>query len=98
MASEVVQPATAQHAVGLARTAVLAEHAACCNDADTATRTGKLCKGGQDCSSPCLGVAQARTELRFPGTEAALPVADVQSRVDAARVRIWRPPAPLLIV
>jgi hypothetical protein len=67
----------------------------CCNDADTAAKTGKLCKGGQDCKAGSLG------QLPMHAATVILPVRLVTAdgahpaRLDASRTRIWRPPSDL---
>ena len=68
----------------------------CCNDAETAAKTGKLCKSGQSCQSaghflPFLEVDYAPhvlvTSVRYP------QIADDLLSFDPAAT--WRPPAQL---
>lgn len=64
----------------------------CCNDADTAAKTGKLCKTGQTCSVPVVG---AIASLPLPE-----PIVAESCLVPTARlitlsfdlVAVWRPP------
>lgn len=67
----------------------------CCNDADTAAKTGKACKSGQPCQSvgsllPVTGLGDLPRDLapavRFPR------LADIAFTFDPAAT--WRPPAP----
>lgn len=68
----------------------------CCDDADTAAKTGKTCKAGQFCQSmgslfPFSGIDVLAQELapsiRFPH------LADIPFSFDPAAT--WRPPAQL---
>ena len=65
----------------------------CCNDADMAAQSGKLCKTGQQCSAPALGVT---VRLARPSVNAAL---DLFSALPPPRIAafdpasIWRPPS-----
>lgn len=64
----------------------------CCNDADTAAKTGKLCKTGQTCSVPVVG-AIASLPLPEPIVAASCPV-PTPSLVTASfdPLAVWRPP------
>jgi len=68
----------------------------CCNDAETAAKTGKACKSGQPCQSvgslfPVTGLGDLphvlATSARFPR------LADITFSFDPAAT--WRPPAQL---
>ncbi len=68
----------------------------CCNDADTAAKTGKTCKTPQPCQS--VGQALPFAELDFLTQDLATSVrfprlADIAFNFDPAVT--WRPPAPL---
>ena len=73
-------------------TASAAEHD-CCNDADTAAKTGKMCKTGQDCSVSAQYPAGIYSSFFLPveqSTQYSSLVLFVRS-FDASSV--WRPPA-----
>lgn len=67
----------------------------CCNDADTAAKTGKLCKTGQECSSG------AQCLLLPPVVHAVAPAATERFALISPFIRtlspagLWRPPAHL---
>ena len=64
----------------------------CCNDADTAAKTGKLCKTGQSCSVPVVFVT-ASLPLQEPilGSPCLIPTARlVTASFDPPA--LWRPP------
>ncbi|MHB1084370.1 MAG: hypothetical protein ACYCZA_05975 [Thiobacillus sp.] len=68
----------------------------CCNDADTAAKTGKACKSGQSC--PSMGQILPMTELgvltQDPASSVRFPrLADKTFTFDPAAT--WRPPAQL---
>jgi len=68
----------------------------CCNDADTAKKTGKACKTVQPCAS--VGQALPFSELgvlsQLPASSVRFPrLADVSFSFDPAAT--WRPPAQL---
>lgn len=64
----------------------------CCNDADTAAKTGKMCKTGQDCPVSALYPASVGSSLSLsvaPTTQYPSLVLTVRT-FDASSV--WRPP------
>jgi hypothetical protein len=64
----------------------------CCNDADTAAKTGKLCKTGQSCSVPGIG---AIASLPLPEPIVAAPCLVPTARLVTASfdpLAVWRPP------
>lgn len=64
----------------------------CCNDADTAAKTGKMCKTGQDCPVSALYPASVVSSLPpsvAPTTQYPSLVLSVRT-FDASSV--WRPP------
>lgn len=71
-----------------------AHHAApCCNDAETAAKTGKLCKSGHDCKSLGLALGMPHRMLPIGSPRGAEPLHLPIPRLDATRARIWRPPS-----
>jgi hypothetical protein len=65
----------------------------CCNDAETAAKTGKMCKTGQDCPVSALYPASSISSLPLsvaPTTQYLSLVLSVRT-FDASSV--WRPPA-----
>jgi hypothetical protein len=65
----------------------------CCNDADTAARTGQLCKMGQECTAPMTYLLPPSMLQQGVATQriffASLPVT-LHTRPPAA---VWRPPS-----
>lgn len=64
----------------------------CCNDADTAAKTGKLCKTGQTCSVPAA-FATASLPLQEPilGSSCLVPTARLVT-LSFDPPAVWRPP------
>lgn len=64
----------------------------CCNDADTAAKTGKLCKTGQSCSVPVVcAIASLPLPELIPAASCLTPTARlVTASFDPPAV--WRPP------
>jgi hypothetical protein len=64
----------------------------CCNDADTAARTGKLCKTGQSCSVPVVfAVASLPLPELIPASSCLVPTASLIT-LSFDHVAVWRPP------
>ena len=75
-----------------AHAAAMAMHD-CCNDADAAAKTGKLCKVGQECA---VGHAAGPTPGLHTPHDAALPVLGAPARpflLSFDPPGVWRPPA-----
>ncbi len=69
----------------------------CCNEADTAARTGQPCKAGQECHAPVLALADVETvELAFFAAHRTDASAADRAPIGRPAV-VWRPPAALLI-
>lgn len=69
----------------------------CCNDAETAARTGQPCKSGQECHAPVLALADAAViEVDTFASAPTDPRAADRNPVGRPAV-VWRPPAPALI-
>lgn len=64
----------------------------CCNDADTAAKTGKPCKSGQECNlSHACTVALLQAPTQAPASLGLVPTADlITPSFDPSGV--WRPP------
>jgi len=64
----------------------------CCNDADTAAKTGKLCKTGQACNmSSACAIAPLQVPMHVPASPCLVPTAGfVTLSFDPSGV--WRPP------
>ena len=64
----------------------------CCNNADTAAKTGKLCKTGQACNmSSACAIAPLQVPMHVPASPCLVPTAGfVTLSFDPSGV--WRPP------
>lgn len=63
----------------------------CCNDADTAAKTGKPCKPGFGCNLPNVGTVALQVPVQAPTSCGLLPTADrITPSFDPSGV--WRPP------
>ena len=65
----------------------------CCNDADTAARTGQLCKMGQECSAPMTYLLPPTMLQVGVANQPPIPTAlhiTLHTRPPAA---VWRPPS-----
>lgn len=92
-------PCPMEQSVGMAQMQIadmdqqaMADHD-CCNDAETAAKTGKMCKTGQDCPVSALYPASSISSLPLsvaPTTQYLSLVLSVRT-FDASSV--WRPPA-----
>jgi len=64
----------------------------CCNDADTAAKTGKLCKTGQSCSVPVVGaIASLPLPELIVAASCPVPTARLVT-LSFDLVAVWRPP------
>lgn len=64
----------------------------CCNDADTAAKTGKLCKTGQTCSVPVVfAIASLPLPEPIVATSCLVPTARLVT-LSFDLVAVWRPP------
>jgi hypothetical protein len=64
----------------------------CCNDADTAAKTGKLCKTGQSCSVPVVGaIASLPLPALIVAASCPVPTARLVT-LSFDLVAVWRPP------
>ena len=83
------------HAVGLSMTADVTLHADmdCCNDPETAARTGKLCKSDTSCTSPgaCVLPSFRVSIAPDPASDPASPLISPPVSPDLSSV--WRPPS-----
>lgn len=65
----------------------------CCNDAETAAKTGKMCKTGQDCPVSALYPASLVISLSVAVAPATLHPSLVLSVRSFNASSVWRPPA-----
>jgi hypothetical protein len=64
----------------------------CCNDADTTSKTGKLCKTGQVCSPSGAFMLTAFQAVAFAPSAFPLALANMFFMPSPERSSIWRPP------
>ncbi len=64
----------------------------CCNDIETITKTGKVCKTGQDCPVSALYPASFAASLSVPLAPATLHSFLVLSVRSFDASSVWRPP------
>ena len=64
----------------------------CCNDAATATLTGKLCKTGQECQAPTGWFAPHSQPVVQALPTSVLLLTATPTPPDGAPASVWRPP------
>lgn len=64
----------------------------CCNDADTAAKTGKLCKTGQECSLSTSAIMSLQTTLLDPMSSPQV-VTTLFMTPALHPSAVWRPPS-----
>lgn len=66
----------------------------CCRDAETAAKTGKLCKTDASCSHASVGFFSS-INANLPTARAASPTCTLNERIDEIDPPdVWRPPSP----
>ena len=76
----------------LANPGEMADLADCCNDAATATLTGKLCKTDQECQAPTGWFAPHSQPVAQAIPMSVSLKADTPSQPRGAPANVWRPP------
>jgi hypothetical protein len=71
----------------------MADLADCCNDAATATLTGKLCKTGQECQVPTGWLAPHSQPVVQAIPMSVSLMTDTPTPPRGAPASVWRPPA-----
>ena len=69
-----------------------AEMPVCCNDAETAAKTGKACKAEQNCSISNVVILFSVPTWNFVSTDRRLARTPIQSLPNLAPTDLWRPP------
>jgi hypothetical protein len=64
----------------------------CCNDAETAAKTGKSCKADQDCSISNVVILFSVPSWNFVSTDRRLARASIPFVPTLAPTDLWRPP------
>jgi hypothetical protein len=65
----------------------------CCNDADTAAKTGKLCKTGQQCNLSQLCVLMTPSQSTQKPALSCFVAAAEHITLSFHPLGVWRPPA-----
>jgi hypothetical protein len=65
----------------------------CCNDADTAARTGQLCKMGQDCTAPMTYLLPPATLQQGVTTQRTFFASHHITLHNRPPAAVWRPPS-----
>lgn len=88
-------PCPMGHAPGMPTSADVAmdPDSGCCNDAETAAKTGKLCKTDASCSHASVCIPSS-INANIHAARAASPVFTVYERIDEIDPPdVWRPPS-----
>jgi hypothetical protein len=64
----------------------------CCNDAETAAKTGEFCKADQDCSISNVVLFFSVSSWNFASTDRCLARASIAFVPTLAPTDLWRPP------
>lgn len=88
-------PCPMGHAPGMPMSsdAAMDPDSGCCNDAETAAKTGKLCKSDASCSHSSVGIPSS-INANMSAARAASPVFTLRERIDEIDPPdVWRPPS-----
>lgn len=65
----------------------------CCNDAETAAKSGQPCKTGQECSAPAFPLAGATRVLALTRSSTTVPDSPAVLGQSGPPATVWRPPS-----
>ena len=94
-AGMMVAPTAAPMSMAGSATPAAQERRDCCNDPDTVSKTGKLCKAGQECKTGGLAPALLHSAPLLDLACVAIETLPSQPFPQRRRVSIWRPPSLL---
>lgn len=82
-----------------AQTTLVADSAAasqvddCCNDAESAAKSGQPCKTGQECSAPAFSLVSTMRVLAVTRSSATVPDSPAVLGPPGPPATVWRPPS-----